>query len=61
MFSLRDLVFVHCSLDLNVLRARRIIGFFYLNYPQINQVGNSDHVVGTNRKHEMIINLYNDN
>ena len=28
-----------CSLDLKVLRAQRIIGFFkYLNYPQINKV-----------------------
>ena len=30
MFSLRDLRFVLCSLDLNVLRAQRIIGFFIL-------------------------------
>ena len=34
MFSLRDLRFVLCSRDLDVLRAQRIIGF-YLNYPQI--------------------------
>ena len=39
MFSLRDLRFVLCSRDLDVLRAQRIIGFFYLNYPQINAVG----------------------
>ena len=38
MFSLRDLRFVFCSRDLDVLRAQRIIGF-YLNYPQINEVG----------------------
>ena len=30
MFSLRDLRFVLCSRDLDVLRAQRIIGFFYL-------------------------------
>ena len=30
MFSLRDLRFVLCSLDLNVLRAQRIIGIFIL-------------------------------
>ena len=30
-----------CSRDLDVLLAQRIIGFFYLNYPQINQVGKS--------------------
>ena len=47
MFSLRDLRFVFCSLYLDVLRAQRIIGFFYLNYPQINEVGISDHVVHT--------------
>ena len=45
MFSLRDLRFVLCSRDLDVLRAQRIIGFFYLNYPQIDGVGKSDHVV----------------
>ena len=28
MFSLRDLRFVFCSLDLDVLRAQRIMGFF---------------------------------
>ena len=28
MFSLRDLRFVLCSRDLDVLRAQRIIGFF---------------------------------
>ena len=30
MFSLLDLCFVLCSLDLNVLRAQRIMGFFIL-------------------------------
>ena len=30
MFSLRDLCFVFCSRDLDVLRAQRIIGFFIL-------------------------------
>ena len=44
MFSLRDLRFVLCSRDLDVLRAQRIMGFFYLKYPQISEVGNSDHV-----------------
>ena len=45
MFSLRDLRFVLCSRDLDVLRAQRIRLFSYLNYPQINEVWNSDHVV----------------
>ena len=40
MFSLRDLRFVFCSRDLDVLRAQRIIGLFKFNYPQINEVGN---------------------
>ena len=31
--------FVLCSRDLDVLRAQRIIGFFYPNYPQITEVG----------------------
>ena len=44
MFSLLDLRFVLCSRDLHVLRAQRIIGFFNLNYPQINEVGKYDHV-----------------
>ena len=44
MFSLRHLRFVLCSLDLDVQRAQRIMGFF--NYPQINEVGKSDHVAG---------------
>ena len=30
MFSLRDLHFVLCSRDLDVLRAQRIMGFFIL-------------------------------
>ena len=42
MFSLRDLRFVRCSLNLDVLCAQRIIGFFYFNYPQINEVVKSD-------------------
>ena len=46
MFSLRDLRFLLCSLDLDVLRVQRIIGFFLkLNHPQINKaVGKSGHV-----------------
>ena len=44
MFSLRDLRFLLRSRDLDVLRAQRIIGFFYLNYPQINKAGKSDHM-----------------
>ena len=43
MFSLRDLRFVLRSRDLDVLRAQRIIGS-YLNYPQINEVGKSNHM-----------------
>ena len=45
MFLLRDLRLVLCSRDLDILRAQRIIGFFYRNYPQINEVNKSDHVV----------------
>ena len=45
MFSLRDLHFALCSFELDVLRAQRIIGFFYLYYPQINEIRRSDHVV----------------
>ena len=45
MFSLRDLRFVICSRDLDVLRAQRITGFFYLNYPQISVVGKSHQLV----------------
>ena len=38
MFSLRDLRFVLCSRDLNVLRTQRIIGFKKnLNYLEINE------------------------
>ena len=44
MFSLRDLRFLLCSRDLDVLRAQRIIGLFYLNYPQINEVRKCDRV-----------------
>ena len=43
---LLHLRFVLCSLDLDVQRAQRIIGF-YLNYPQISEVGKSDHMVLT--------------
>ena len=39
MFSLRDLHFMLCSLDLNVLHAQSIMGFLNLSYPQINKVG----------------------
>ena len=45
MFLLPDLCFLLCSLDLDVLCAQRIIGFFYLNYPQINEVGEYDHMI----------------
>ena len=44
MFSLRDLRFALCSFYLDVLRAQRIIGFFNLHYPQINEVRNSDYM-----------------
>ena len=40
MFSLHDLCFVLCSLD--ILRVQRIIGFFNHNYPQINEVRKSN-------------------
>ena len=44
----RYLICVSCSVHfifyLNVLRAQRIIGFLYLNYPQSNEVGKSDHI-----------------
>ena len=45
MFSPRDLIFVLCSRDLDVLRAQRSMRFYY---PQINEVGKSDHM-GNNR------------
>ena len=45
ILSLRDLRLVLCSLDLDVLRAQRIVGCFYFNYPQINEVGNP--IIGT--------------
>ena len=41
MFSLCDLRFVLCSLDVDVLCVQRIIGFLNLNnymHPQINEV-----------------------
>ena len=45
MFSLRDLRFVlRCSRDLDELRTQRTISFFYVDYPQINEVGKSDHM-----------------
>ena len=48
MFSLRDLRFVLCSLEVGILRAQRVMGFFYLNYPQINAVAEKyDHMVCT--------------
>ena len=40
ILSLRDLRFVLCSRDLDLLCAQRIIGFFH--YPQINEVEKSD-------------------
>ena len=43
MFSLRDLRFVLCSRDLDVLRLQRTMGFF--NDPQINGVVKFDHMV----------------
>ena len=43
-YSLHDLRFMLYSLNLDVLRAQRIIGYFNLNYPQINGGGKSDHV-----------------
>ena len=46
MFLLGDLRFVLCSRDLDIPRAQRIIGF---NYPQINEVGKSDHIVNMDR------------
>ena len=43
MLSLCDLCWIVLwSRDLDVLRAQRIIGFFYLNFPQIIKVGKSD-------------------
>ena len=44
MFSLRDLHFLLCSRDLDVLRAQlKDYRLSYLNYPQFNEVGKSDH------------------
>ena len=39
MFVCSRCVFLLFSFYLDVLRAQRIIGFFYLNYPQVNEVG----------------------
>ena len=44
MFSLRDLRFVFCSRDLDVLRAQRIIGFFLISITH-NEVETSNHMV----------------
>ena len=44
MLSLRDLRFMLCSRDLDVLRPQRSTGFFYLNYPQSNGVRKPDHM-----------------
>ena len=46
MFSLRGLHFELCSRDLHVRRTQRIMGFFYLKYPQVNEVGKSRDVLG---------------
>ena len=40
MFSL----FMLCPHDVDVQRGQRIMGFFYLNYPQIIGVRKSDHM-----------------
>ena len=40
----RRVICVSCSLDRDVRRSQRIIGF-YLNYPQISEVGNSEQMV----------------
>ena len=45
MFTLCDhLLFVFCSLHLDVLRCAKNHGLFYLNYPQINEVRKYDHM-----------------
>ena len=44
MFSLRDLRFLLCSRDLDVLRVQRTMGFFHFNYPQTNEVKKSNHI-----------------
>ena len=41
---LRDLYFVLCWLDLDVLHMQRIIVFLNLDPPPINAVGNSNHM-----------------
>ena len=43
MFSLLDLCFVLCPRDLDYVR--KVSWDFYHNYPQINEVGKSDHSV----------------
>ena len=42
MFSLLDLRFVLCSLDLAHTTCAKDHGLSYPNYPQINEVGKSD-------------------
>ena len=44
MLFLCDPIFAFCSRDLDVLSAQRIIGFFNLNYPQINGVVKSSDI-----------------
>ena len=44
MFSPCDLRFVFCSLGLDVQKRAKDHGLFYLNYPQINEIGKCDHV-----------------
>ena len=44
MFSLCDLLFVLCSLDLDALRAHMTLSFFNLSYPQTNEVEKSDYM-----------------
>ena len=45
MFLLRDLRFVLCWLDLDLLHTQRIIyRLFYLEYPQLSEVSKSIHM-----------------
>ena len=53
MFSLRDLRFVLCSVDPDVLWCAKDHGLFYLNYPQINEFGRSYTV----RQHRSVVSL----
>ena len=43
----RCVIWVSCSV--HILRAQRIIGFFYLHYPQINEA--RSHMVGNQARH----------